>query len=398
MAKHSRQQSPQARGSGGEGARPASGASQPHVNWGPVLFMATALLLVVGLVDDPIWRVGLALVLFLLAFRFALPSASEPVEVENPILEQMREPSVAGLDRRKYGRLRAYTERLLEHVRSMNRLAIDARQGKLTQRHANAELDRLMEMMRGVLGDVRKAAGVPTPAVNPGALDKSRPQPQVIMPSKKKRRAEYGAEVEKESGAAKTTAKPTPSEADPDEEMAAAAVVDGDKPDLAEELRELEEAAEAAAASRAARATREDEEAGDELAAAAVTSVTEEVEEEEEVEEVEEPEAEAEISEAQDEDEDEDEDEEEIEASEDEDETADDVEGEEELAAEAEIDEGEEVEEEVKAGREDEEADEEENDEEDDEGTIEDSAEEEEEEEEEKVEEEEEEEEEIKKS
>ncbi len=385
MAEHAK--GSQAQASGGGGAR----TSHPHVNWAAVLMAATVLLLVVALVGDPIWRVGLSLVLFLLAFRFALPGVAEPTEIENPILEKMREQSTAGLDRRKYGRLRAYTERLLVHVRSMNRLAIDARQGKLTQRHANAELDRLMEMMRGALGDIRNAACVPTPEVNPGALDRSRPQPQVIMPSKKKRRAEYGAEVEKQSEAAKTTAKPTPSEADPDEKMAAAAVVDADKPDLAEELRELEEAAEAAAASRTARATHEDEEAGDELAAAAVTSFTEEVEEEEEVEEVEEPEAEAEISEAQDDEEEEEEEEEEeaieaeeveeeIEASEDEDETADDVEGEEELAAEAESDEGEEVEEEVKAEREDEKANEEENDEEDDEGTIEDSAEEEEEE------------------
>ena len=86
------------------------------------------------------------------------------------MLQQLRaQTQDAGLDRRRYGRLRAHTDVMLDNVRAMNRLAVDARQGKMTQRLANAELDRLAEKIRTQVSDVRKTAGIPTPSVRPGA-------------------------------------------------------------------------------------------------------------------------------------------------------------------------------------------------------------------------------------
>ena len=191
MAERSPDEQPQAPNSD-------TGKVEPQINWGAVLLGATVLALGVAFLQDMIVRVLFAVIVFVGVFNLIKPAAPDP-ELENPVLDKLREPNT-GLDRRKYGRLRAYTDRLLEHVRAMNRMAVDARQGKVSHRHASAELDRLAEMMRGVISEIRKAAGVPTPVTELESLASKRPQPQVIMP-KSRRETGEGAEEEAPVGA-----------------------------------------------------------------------------------------------------------------------------------------------------------------------------------------------------
>ncbi len=180
-------------------ADPQQGTS---TNWAGVGLAGLLLVLAVVVLENQIVRALVALGALLLAVYMSQQAAQEEPEVENPLLEQLRD-SRKGLDRRKYGRLRAYTDRLLEHVRTMNRLAVDARQGKMSQRHAHAELDRLAAMMRDVVDEVRKAAGVPTPVKD---LAPS-PKPQVVFPRKGEEGAGDAVEVEP-AGEAEDEARP----------------------------------------------------------------------------------------------------------------------------------------------------------------------------------------------
>ena len=192
------QEKPQSLETAGATAPRGGGATpppQPQVNWAGVLLAAAVMVMAVALIGNVFVRVVVSLIAFLGAFQLVRPTAAEP-DVEQPLVYKTRGAG-EGLDRRKYGKLRAYTQRLLEHVRSMNRLAVDARQGKMTHRHAHAELDRLAEMMRGVVAEVRKAAGVPTPSTSRDSLREKRPQPQVAMP---KDRQEEGGKGEDEYG------------------------------------------------------------------------------------------------------------------------------------------------------------------------------------------------------
>ncbi len=107
--------------------------------------------------------------------------------VDNPLLDHLRDQK-PGLDRRKYGRLRQHTERLLDHVRQMNRIAIDGRAGKVQPRHAHAEMDRLAALMRDNVDEIRKAAGVPTPMEEPTSRRKA--QPNVVLPKGQREHAE----------------------------------------------------------------------------------------------------------------------------------------------------------------------------------------------------------------
>lgn len=152
------------------------------INWAGVAVGGLLLALLVAVIE-PIWlRVAAAIAALVVTIYIA--HAQEEREIENPVLETAR-AGRPGLDRRKYGRLRAQTNRFLSHVREMNRVAVDARSGRVTQRHAHGELDRIASKMRDVVDEIRKSAGIPTPedeartARRPGAGGTSpgRPRP-----------------------------------------------------------------------------------------------------------------------------------------------------------------------------------------------------------------------------
>ena len=159
-------------------------ASKPTSDTGPnwaVVGLGTLLLvLVVAAVPDIILRAIAAAII--MAGTFYLAQSREEMQVENPLLEQLRTHKTEGLDRRKYGRLRSRTDRLLEQVRQMNRIAIQGREGKLSPRHAHAELDRIAALMRDTVDEIRKSAGVPTPIEEAGARGSKAGQPQVVLP------------------------------------------------------------------------------------------------------------------------------------------------------------------------------------------------------------------------
>jgi hypothetical protein len=154
-------------------------------NWIVVGAGALFLALAVLAFNDPLLRALAAVVVFVAAFVMARPR--DDSTIENPLLEKLRTHK-DGLDRRKYGRLRSTTERLLDNVRQMNKIAIDGREGRLSPRHAHAELDRLAAVMRDVIDEIRKAAGVPTPAP-PSPLSFSRkPRAKPKKPKRPPRR------------------------------------------------------------------------------------------------------------------------------------------------------------------------------------------------------------------
>jgi hypothetical protein len=157
-------------------------------NWFVVALGALIVAVAVLAVDQPLVRAVAVLVGFGLTIFFA--RAREEPRVENPLLDQLRSTQ-KGLDRRKYGRLRSTTDRLLENVRQMNRIAIDGREGRLSPRHAHAELERLAAVMRDIIDDCRKSAGVPTPVEEPDN-GPAKVVPKVVLP-KAQREAEEAA-------------------------------------------------------------------------------------------------------------------------------------------------------------------------------------------------------------
>ena len=179
-------------------------------NWIVVGAGALFLALAVLAFNDPLLRAAVAVVVFIAAFIMARPREETPIE--NPLLEQLRTHK-EGLDRRKYGRLRSTTERLLDNVRQMNRIAIDGREGRLSPRHAQAELDRLAAVMRDVIDEIRKAAGVPTPTEEPAARSGRAAQPSVVLP-----RAAREAEAAEGAATSATATEPESDEEDGDDE------------------------------------------------------------------------------------------------------------------------------------------------------------------------------------
>ncbi len=131
------------------------------VNWAGVALGAVLLALVVFAIGSVFLRVVAAV--GVLALTFYLTQVREAKNVAD--LSLLSESDVVGLDRRKYGRLRDTTNHCLEKIRRMNQIGVDARAGKITQRHANAELDRLAAILRDLVPEIRKAAGIPTPVV-----------------------------------------------------------------------------------------------------------------------------------------------------------------------------------------------------------------------------------------
>ncbi len=178
-------------------------------NWMVVGAGALFLALAVLAFNQPVLRAAVAVVVFIAAFLMARPREETPVE--NPLLEQLRTHK-DGLDRRKYGRLRSTTERLLDNVRQMNKIAIDGREGRLSPRHAHAELDRLAAVMRDVIDEIRKAAGVPTPAEEPATRSGRVAQPAVVLP-----KAAREPEEEPEASAPAKEAEPEDEDVEKDE-------------------------------------------------------------------------------------------------------------------------------------------------------------------------------------
>lgn len=151
------------------------------INWAVVgagvILMA---LTVASIPDDRVfWRIIVAIAILVVTLYWSR-SRQEPV-IENPLFDQLHSQQ-HGLDRRKYGKLRSTTEELLDYVRQMNRVAVEGREGKLSPRHTQAELDRLAAKLRDVVDEIRKTAGVPTPSAGPSARDKRVPQPKVVIP------------------------------------------------------------------------------------------------------------------------------------------------------------------------------------------------------------------------
>jgi hypothetical protein len=181
-------------------------------NWIVVGAGALFLALAVLAFNDPLLRAVAAVVVFIAAFVMARPR--DDSTIENPLLEQLRTHK-DGLDRRKYGRLRSTTERLLDNVRQMNKIAIDGREGRLSPRHAHAELDRLAAVMRDVIDEIRKAAGVPTPAEEPGPRSGKVAQPSVVLP-KATRETEEAEEAEEAEGVTATEVEPDEEDEDDD--------------------------------------------------------------------------------------------------------------------------------------------------------------------------------------
>ena len=136
------------------------------INWAfvgaGVILMA---LFVASIPDDKVFaRVIVAVAILGLTVFLSRPR--QETVVENPLFEQLHSQQ-HGLDRRKYGRLRSTTEDLLDFIRQMNRVAVEGREGKLSPRHTQAELDRLAAKLRDIVEEIRKTAGVPTPPAEP---------------------------------------------------------------------------------------------------------------------------------------------------------------------------------------------------------------------------------------
>ena len=64
---------------------------------------------------------------------------------------------------RVFRELRSQVVLLLEQVRRLNWVAVDAERGFRDQDEAMVEMDKIEEAMREIISDVRKAAGKPTP-------------------------------------------------------------------------------------------------------------------------------------------------------------------------------------------------------------------------------------------
>ena len=180
----------------------------PGTNWAVVGLGAIVLMLVNLALPDLFLR-AMASAIILLATVFWSQSRPEP-DVENPLLDQLHDVKQHGLDRRKYGHLRSSTNYLLDHVRQMNRIAVEGREGKLAPRHAQAELDRLASKMRDMVDDIRKTAGVPTPE---GAASSREPpaKPDIVIPKS-------GSELPEAPGATEPAPAPEPPR-DPDETL-----------------------------------------------------------------------------------------------------------------------------------------------------------------------------------
>lgn len=185
-------------------------SQDPGTNWA-VVGLGVIVLMLVNLALPDLFLRAMGSAIIMLATVFWSQSRPEP-DVENPLLDQLHEVKQHGLDRRKYGHLRSSTNNLLDHVRQMNRIAVEGREGKLAPRHAQAELDRLASKMRDLVDHIRKTAGVPTPDV---AISREAPaKPDIVIPKAAPGQPEAPAAAEPQPAA------PAPeSPRDPDETL-----------------------------------------------------------------------------------------------------------------------------------------------------------------------------------
>ncbi len=182
---------------------------EPGTNWA-VVGLGVIVMMLVNLALADLFLRAMASAIIMLAAVFWSQSRPEP-DVENPLLDQLHDVKQHGLDRRKYGHLRSSTNNLLDHVRQMNRIAVEGREGKLAPRHAQAELDRLASKMRDVVDDIRKTAGVPTPDV---ASSREAPaKPDVVIPKAAPEQPEPAAAAEPQPAAPAPAPEP-PRESD----------------------------------------------------------------------------------------------------------------------------------------------------------------------------------------
>jgi hypothetical protein len=150
------------------------------INWAVVGVGAIFMALTMAAIQEQIFgRIVVALAILGITVWWSRPR-HEPL-VENPLFDQLHSQQ-HGLDRRKYGKLRSTTDDLLDYIRQMNRVAVEGREGKLSPRHTQAELDRLAAKLRDVVDEIRKTAGVPTPLAEPGPRDTHRGHPKVVIP------------------------------------------------------------------------------------------------------------------------------------------------------------------------------------------------------------------------
>jgi hypothetical protein len=170
----------------------------PGTNWAVVGLGAIVLMLVNLALPDLFLR-AMASAIILLATVFWSQTRPE-ASIENPLLDQLHDVKMHGLDRRKYGHLRSSTDNLLDHVRQMNRIAVEGREGKLAPRHAQAELDRLTSKMRDMVDDIRKTAGVPTP-MDAASSREPPAKPDVVIPKAAPGQPEASAPTQPQSAA-----------------------------------------------------------------------------------------------------------------------------------------------------------------------------------------------------
>jgi hypothetical protein len=170
----------------------------PGTNWAVVGLGAIVLMLVNLALPDLFLR-AMASAIVLLATVFWSQTKPE-AGIENPLLDQLHDVKMHGLDRRKYGHLRSSTDNLLDHVRQMNRIAVEGREGKLAPRHAQAELDRLTSKMRDMVDDIRKTAGVPTP-MDAASSREPTAKPDVVIPKAAPGQPEASAPTQPQSAA-----------------------------------------------------------------------------------------------------------------------------------------------------------------------------------------------------
>ena len=81
---------------------------------------------------------------------------------------------------RVFRELRSQVVLLLEHVRRLNWIAVDAERGFRNQDDAIREMDEIEKGIREIITDVRRAAGRPTSEPEPGALREPEPEPGAL--------------------------------------------------------------------------------------------------------------------------------------------------------------------------------------------------------------------------
>ena len=120
---------------------------------------------VLYLVEDPTLRLYVGLALFLvIAWMFARPEIAEVIG-DLPEL----------FTRRRYPRLRARVEILMQEVRRLHWAAVDRDRGFRSENEGLADMDAIEERMKDLVSEIRLEAGVASDEPDPGG-----PAPDVL--------------------------------------------------------------------------------------------------------------------------------------------------------------------------------------------------------------------------